>query len=804
MTSENSSENSDRSNRIFKHVNIRSHDPETNVFLMQSETTNESRLGVCFLAQPLLGADETTVNKLKSVLSTIMPAHTFIQIGRLNDPDVSLPTSIYSKSKMYASDVLWKLTQARVDMMQSGTVTPLPGMQDVLISRQRVVISMSVPCNINLPLDKQVNEFYENVQKLEEGFNTLGLRLHALDDKEYMALLRRFFHLYEPDNHHVDEYEPLREQVFQPGDALHFGDSEIIFNDGEYYARVLSIKEFPSPANLGLMNLLIGDPMSSTNQIKEPYWLSATIYYPEIEKKIAQFRIRHGFVIKQAFGSMTHIIPTLGYRKAGFDALSKEVDTKGGLLCEFNFTMTIFSKNKQRLISAISAQKAWAASYGFEFREDKRILKALFYSLLPMACTRAGIENMHRFKTMTVAHTLRFLPILGDWQGTGVGGSSILVARRGQPALFDPYDSNTNYNGVIAAGAGAGKSVMAQQLLCDLMAGGARGWVIDQGRSYQKLCSVLNGQFIEFSEESNICLNPFTFVTEIDDEMDLLKAIFSKMAAPDAGLDDYRLGVIEEKIKAAFSVHGQNADVTAVADQCLADDDLRIQDIGRQLYPYTRNGSSGRWFNGKNNVDLTNDFVVLELQELSDKKTLQQVVLLLLFASISHEMYLTHGRKKVLVIDEAWNLIDDPIMGKAIVAAYRKIRKHEGSAWLVTQSIADLYESPNGRPIIDNAVWQIILQQNGESIDRSINSKQLLLEPYEVAMLKSVHTLPNKYSELMLRQSGGNWGLFKLIIPRFAQILFSTKGWERDLILEKINEGANIGEFIEQLVLEGK
>jgi hypothetical protein len=57
---------------------------------------------------------------------------------------------------------------------------------------------------------------------------------------------------------------------------------------------------------------------------------------------------------------------------------------------------------------------------------------------------------------------------------------------------------------------------------------------------------------------------------------------------------------------------------------------------------------------------------------------------------------------------------------------------------------------------------------------------------------------------MMIRQSGGNWGLVKLITPRFAQILFSTKGWERDLLLEKVKAGENVAEFIEQLVLEGK
>lgn len=804
MTSDIGDGQHGRNGRIFRHILVRSHDPDSNAFLLQSETSGESRFGVCFVAPPMLGADESTINRLKSVLSTQMPVGAFLQIGLFSDPDVSFPCSLYSKNKVGASDVLWSLTKARSQMFYDAASTPLPGMQDVLLSRQRIVVSLTSPCDINLPLEQQVKPFNDCVQKIEEGLRSVGLQLRQLDDKGYMALLRRFFHLYENDNDNVDEYAPLREQVFAPGDAIEFHDNEIEINNGQYYARTLSIKEFPSTANLGLMNLIVGDPMGSSNQVKGPFWLVATIHYPDVDKKNSQFRTRHAFTLNQAFGGMTHMIPMLRYKKAGFDVMAKELDANGGSMCELNFTMTLFSRDREKLIGAVAAQRAWAATYGFEMREDRRILKALFYTLLPMACTSAAIENLFRFRTMAIAHAIRFLPIIGNWQGSGVGASSIFVGRRGQAALFDPYDSDTNYNGVIVAESGAGKSVLAQQMLCDFLAGGARGWVIDQGRSYEKLCKVLGGQFIEFSESSDICLNPFTHVEVLDEDMDIIKAMFAKMAAPEAGLDDYRMAALEEKIKDAFSVHGQNTDVTVVAAQCSNDKDPRVQDIGKQLYPYTRNGSYGRWFNGKNNVDLTNDFVVMELQELANKKTLQQVVLMQLFSSISNEMYLTHGRKKILMLDEAWSLLDDPMMGKAIVAAYRKVRKHDGSAWLVTQSIADLYESPNGRPIIDNSAWQVIMMQKAESIDRAVSGGQFKLDPYSVALLKSVHTSPGKYSEMMIRQSGGAYGLVKLITPRFAQILFSTKGWERDFIFEQMAQGRNVAEVINQLVQEGK
>ncbi|MBL4955131.1 hypothetical protein JK635_23560, partial [Neobacillus sp. YIM B02564] len=117
-------------------------------------------------------------------------------------------------------------------------------------------------------------------------------------------------------------------------------------------------------------------------------------------------------------------------------------------------------------------------------REDKRILEPLFYNLLPLNTTREGVKNLYRFHTMAISHAVQFLPIFGEWTGTGTSGAMMLMSRRGQPVLFDLFDSQTNFNAVVFAESGAGKSFFTQQLVTDYLAEGAKIWVIDTGRSY--------------------------------------------------------------------------------------------------------------------------------------------------------------------------------------------------------------------------------------------------------------------------------------------------------------------------------
>jgi len=98
--------------------------------------------------------------------------------------------------------------------------------------------------------------------------------------------------------------------------------------------------------------------------------------------------------------------------------------------------------------------------------------------------------------------------------------------------------------------------------------------------------------------------------------------------------------------------------VDDIAKALCAEQDQRLTDVGEQLFPFTTQGEYGRFFNGQNNIRFTNDFTVLELEELKGRKHLQQVVLLQLIYQIQQEMYLgERDRPKIVIIDESWDLL---------------------------------------------------------------------------------------------------------------------------------------------------
>lgn len=797
----------ERSGVMHKHIHTRSFDEKSGLFLSQSDEEGaNSYLGGIFIAPVMTGADDGTMERFKAALSMPMKSGSFIQIAALNSPgDVEKYTNTYLRDKFNATGVLRRLSQDRATMLQDATESALRGMNGVLINEKKIIVAFNVPCEIE-PTEADITFTSDIATKLREALRSAGLFVNPVGEQEYLRITRTLFDMYgKHKDYDIDPYTPIREQVFAPASDVQFEKDHISFNDETLFCKILSVKNYPKRAGIGIMNMIVGDPFGSANQITDPYFMSTIIYYPDQDKKIGELRRGHAWITNQAVGNMLSMIPLLGYKKHGYDTMIHELDGTGGVICEVNFSIVLYSKTMERLNGVAAALNAWAGSLNFDLREDKRILKALFLNLVPLNISVEGVKNLFRFNTMAITHAIRFLPVLHDWTGSGNGGCSIYASRRGAPVLFDPYDSDTNYNGIIFAESGGGKSFQAQQLLCDLLSGGARAWVMDQGRSYEKLCSVIDGQFIEFSETSHICLNPFTFINDIDEEMDLLKSMLAKMAAPEKGLTDFEMSILEQAIKGVWGTYSRAATITDIQDWLLAQPDKEIKNLGSQLFTFTRRGAHGRWFDGPSNIDFSKDFVVLELQELASKKTLQQVVLLLLFDRIGTEMYAVgKTKKKILLIDESWALLDDPIISKAIEAGYRKVRKGDGAVWVVTQSITDVHESTSGRVILANCAWQAILRQKSESIDASTKDGLLKLDEYTSRMLKSVHTTPGSYSEMMIRRSEGDWGVVKFIASRFAQILFSTKGWERTEVLEVAQAKGDVVAFIDNAIKEGR
>lgn len=773
----------------FSSLTMRATDESEQIFHCYDDDGKEPWLGAVFAVTSLSGADQSTVDTLISALSVPMPAGSFIQFGLMAHPHVDEPLRRYRSNKVNAEGMSKEMATRQHDLFESGLKSPLISQSAVLMNCQDLFITIKVPASLH-PTAENIASAQAAATRLSEAISATKMSLRRLKVSDYIQLLRTLHDMWGAENDSFVPDIPIREQIYGPTEGLNFKEENTInFHGGRYYGKVLSVKLFPQHASLSSMARVTGDANGLSNQITDPYYMVMTIRYPDQVDTANKVKTRGAMINHQAYGPMLRLAPILGYKKQGFDVLIDEISGHGGVLCEVNFTIFLFSQDKLRLEGLSAALCAYYGSMQYKIIEDRRLLKPLWNELLPLNTTTEGIKNLYRFHTMAVKHAVQFLPILGEWCGTQ-GAAMVFTTRHGQPATFDLYDSEGNYNAYVCAESGAGKSFFTQGLIRDYLAEGAKVWAIDSGASYFKFNRMVGGEYIEFSNESEICMNPFTHIDDLDDEMDVLKATLAKMASPEDGLNDHQMSILEQAITSVWQKYGRNATPSAVSQWCVEQaNNPEANRLATQLFPFT-SGAYTRWFNGPNTLDMNKDFVVLELQDLKGRKALQQVILLQIISRINHEMFLTRGRKKILVIDEAWELLDDPMMAKALVAIYRKARKSQGAIIVVTQSVADLAKSENSKAIIDNSTWSFILKQKPESINAAVKSGAMNIDPYGAYLMKTVHTVPGAYAEVMVRR-GSQYGVYRNVVDAFTNVTFSTKGAEFEQIMGEINNGVS-------------
>lgn len=793
-------------------IDIQSFDPVTNIFAAHNPKTKKIDLATVWIGTPLGAFGESQLLAVQSVLSSPFPVNTTLQFGLLSTPDIDESLVWYKDRKSFCKNpLLNELVDRQSDLIDGGRHVPIIPSSGVHLCKKRIVLTMRTPYDAGN--SSNIILFNEAASKFESSFGATGFDIKRANVNEYLGLMRLMTHVYDDSDDRYDESHGVNEQVFYKGDEVVIQKDHIAFETGEsrktnYFATALSPKFLPREFSLALMNYLIGDPRGVNNQIRHPYYMSLVLHYPDQITKKNSIEQKASWINHQLFGgTAAKFMPNLVMKKEGFDILRNELETRSAVLVESTFSFWLFSRKLEEAKSHIEDIRTYWTSLGFEMRMDKNILDALFVQSLPLGASQERSVGLFRTHTLTSSQASQFLPIFGEWRGTR-DSTLLLTTRRGEVAGFDLFNSSMNYNAVLVAAPGAGKSFVTQRIIADYLAEGAKVWVIDSGRSYQKLAASAGGTFMEFSPDSDVCLNPFTgFLAErggenrkIDDEMDMLASLIERMAAQREPLDDIGVEIIKMAIRQTFIEHQGYTTIRNIADWLTAQvDDSRAKDLAMRMDSFAY-GQYAKFFNGHANVNMQNDFVVLELDDLKNQRQLQQVVLLQLVAQITNEMYFDSKRKKLLIIDEGWELLDDPVMAKAMESAYRKARKFNGGIITVTQGIADLYKSASGQSMIDNASWQIILQQKAEAIDAVRKAGQLSLDDYNYDMLKTVTTVPGSHSELMI-VGNGVAGIFRLAVDKFTQSMFSTTGKDRYQVLDDIKNGMDVIESIERQVI---
>ena len=779
-------------------LNYATFDDETGLFY------NTDSIGFVLETEPLVGASQDIQTQIQNFFNTVMPTESAMQIILFADPYLKDRTKPYQKSRQSASPILKKMVEKRSDFFES------------LVSESSYspysTRNFRVLWAFTSSLDLRASEILTIREQFNSTLYTIGLNPFCWKPEDLLKTVDSIIHCAMDKNGRErkkwNPYQNLSDQFAQLSYQTEISEEQLTSNNIKKI-RTFSVTEQPDEWSLGLMADLIGSEYNDRQQIGCPFLMHYGVYIPKQDGLKAKIFSKESMVTKQANSPISKILPKLKRESAELAYVLNRLN-KGDRVVQTNMSVILMAPSPE--INSISNEvKNLFITYQWKLEENTRFHLPTLLQSLPM-CWSQDLVNALEFhkllKTTLTTEVANNLPCQGEWRGSHQP-CFLLAGRKGQIFTWSPFENDTNYNTIVVGTSGSGKSVAMQELMMSLLGMGARVIVFDLGRSFEKSCHLVGGQHIRFEKHSDMCINPFSFVEEGNEEADVnerrdqLEAIsmtMEQMAARREGILDIQGNFLQKAVMDTFEKYGRKTTVSHVVERLFQHEDPRAKDVGTLLYNYTKDGAYGKWFEGQANVDLTSDLVVIELEDLKEKPSLQNVVLQSFLASMTQQLYLSdRKRKTVFIVDEAAQLLENKFFSKSAQDMARRVRKYEASLVVGTQSFADFYANEYSINILENAAWVLMLNQVPEAIQQLSNSKKLALTPHKEAKMKSVKTVSGKYSEILISSSKG-YTVGRLLLDPFSLMLYSTKADEFAAVNDLRDQGLSVEEAVQTLV----
>lgn len=797
-------------------------DPDSGLFLCE-----DGFLAACFECQPTTGSDDRLLQQTTALMNDSYPGGTHMSFLLFRSPDINSQIRAMWKLRDNGNPAFNGVLEEKEMFLRSFTQKSIQIQNEGLhnlgaIFDLKLYVSVKFPIAGENPTAEEKSKYKDWSNKVETTLRNMGLAPRCLNATSWIRVMSTLLNWgedasWQHENTSWDHRQTLNEQI------LDFHNSIAVSTEGlqigSKYVRCLSTKRMPETMVFGEAQNIVGDTSGGYGGVRTNYAVCVNVFFPESDSRKQEVERKRQLAVNQAAKPTAALAPVLKDKAIDFNVMYESMN-QGYRPVHVAYHVIIFANSGEELKEATMTARNFWRTNRFEIMEDKFIHLPIFLNCMPMNADTKAMIDYQRYKTMTSEMVVPLLPINGEWKGTGTSHVQML-SRNGQVmSLSLDENGNTNMNVVVTAASGSGKSVLVNEFVSSYMSCACPVWIIDVGRSYEKLCEVYGGTFIHFGADSDICLNPFetiisldgtpatrdpslTDVREEDDEgqEDAIMGILCAMAAPTIPLDDYQVSQLRRILFQCWTLTYRETQIDDIADACLADQDPRVMDIGAQLHAFTSRGSYGRFFNGKNNIKFDKQLIVLELEELKGRAHLQQVVLLQLILQIQDAIYLGDRRRSLVFIDESWDLLNKGDVSKFIEHAYRRMRKYGGGIGIATQSMLDLMGSAVGEAIIANTATQIYLYQKDHVLAKMQRDGLLPLSQYHVDVLKSVRTLRGVYAEIFVKNDT-SIGVGRLVLSEFQKLLYSTNAADvRDITRFK-SQGLSVAESIRAVMDE--
>ncbi len=503
---------------------------------------------------------------------------------------------------------------------------------------------------------------------------------------------------------------------------------------GEKIARVFFVISYPRFLSEGWFSPIINlDKIFDISIIIHP--IDTTTILRQLQKKITE--VQSQISINEKKGLVRDPMLDTAYRD--IEKLRDELQQAREKIFDVGLYITIYGESEEALGKAEAEIKNLLESKLIYIKPALFQQEEGFKSTLPIASDLLKVNtklNSSPLSSMFPFVSFDLTSNKGILYGINRHNSSLV--------LFDRF-SLENYNSVVFAKAGAGKSYATKLEILRSLMFDTEVIVIDPEKEYEFLSEAVGGRYFNISLSSEHHINPFDlpFVREDEAPADILRSniislvgLFRIMLG---GLSPEEDAVMDTAIRETYALK----DITADSDfsgkepPLLSDLELVLAGmegggpIAQRLLKYTQ-GTWAGFLNKPTNVDINKKFIVFSVRDMEDelKPVAMHIIMNYIWNAIRRNL-----KKRLLVVDEAWWMMKSEDTASFLFGLAKRCRKYYLGLLTITQDVADFMASPYGKPIITNSSIQFLMKQSPAAIDvlqKTFNltdeEKYLLLE----------------------------------------------------------------------------
>lgn len=774
---------------------------------------NRDSVGWALELSPLLGADDKTYSIFLELLTQSIPPNAHLQIIHVASPRVGRRLERWTEPRERGAAIYAEMARHRRNHIQNGVWSSLSDAGPFMVRDYRILMTLALSGKDHST--EKLEELSRLRRAIAEAMKGIGVPTRDLIPTEMLGYLQEIInpsiniHAPRPE---WEEMDPLDQQVVASDTSIKVEEGELWFtttspkqrdafqeeaelSDEDYQTerfnvRTFSVKSFPKEVCMQDTSRLIGDFFHDMARLQSPAISVFSLHFPDEQAQNSRAELKTARAVQQAGTSMVKFMPELIDKAEEWTRVRASIKDNDRLVRGAYMVVLYAQDGKEE-----EAERALRNLYrgnGWQLAREKFVQMGSWCIAVPFSGADGLTQDFEKFKrqrTFLASNVIHLLPLYGEYLGHKQP-HMLFIGRRGQIMTFSQFSNvgEGNHNVAVFGKSGAGKSVLLQDMAASIHSAGGRVAIIDDGCSFESSVKIQGGQFVRFTLDAKIGLNPFGMFdaalaeSDADYEADFqsfLTIIITQMARP-SGVNDTERGVIDTAVSTVFEGERETGTIAMVAAELLRHSEEtetpQGKDLAASLSAYHGNGTFADYFAGPTTLQMTNSMTAFEMSDLDAKPELRAIVVFIIMFFIQTSFAKSpRTENKALIIDEAWALLGGGAASTFIEGLARRIRKYGGSLVTGTQKMDDYLKSEGAKAALDNSDWMIIMAQKPQPINDLIDSGKIEGGEGMKPVLRSLKVEERKFSEVMIAAPSGGHFVARLALDPFSAAVYSSK-----------------------------